>query len=194
MKKKPPKSLMMLERLFPGFTEDNSEQDTQRQPIWYWVQKSPGFTVQQQPDSYQSNLCWRDWTLQLRRRPPPFSTPSTNQRNPQLGHTCKKQPSLQLIQCSTQYKDTAAQPSRSQQCQKLNRVGSPPSTMTTPNQQLPRKSRLSAPEFQRQLSFLSDRTRLRRKKHTLHTNGAWQQVTRIEDLCHTRVSHKWLCH
>ena len=24
--------------------------------------------------------------------------------------------------------------------------------------------------------------------------GAWQQVTRIEDLCHAQVSHKWLYH
>ena len=24
--------------------------------------------------------------------------------------------------------------------------------------------------------------------------GAWQQVTRIEDLCHAQVSHKWLNH
>ena len=24
--------------------------------------------------------------------------------------------------------------------------------------------------------------------------GAWQQVTRVEDLCHVQVSHKWLYH
>ena len=46
----------------------------------------------------------------------------------------------------------------------------------------PRISRLSAPQPQAQLSRLSDRTRLRRLKHTLHTNGAWQLVTKIEDL------------
>ena len=34
-------------------------------------------------------------------------------------------------------------------------------------------------------------TRLRSLKDTLHSKGAWQQVTRIEDLCHTQVSHKW---
>ena len=45
-----------------------------------------------------------------------------------------------------------------------------------------RKSHLSAP----QLSLLSDRTRLRRLKHA---KGAWQQVPRIEDPCHTHVSH-----
>ena len=58
----------------------------------------------------------------------------------------------------------------------------------------PRKSRLSAPQLQAQLSRLSDRTRFRRLKNTLLSKGAWQQVTRIEDLCHTHVSHKWLHH
>ena len=58
----------------------------------------------------------------------------------------------------------------------------------------PRKSRLSAPQLQAQLSRLTDRTRLRRLKSTFLSKGAWQQVTRIEDLCHTRVSHKWLYH
>ena len=57
----------------------------------------------------------------------------------------------------------------------------------------PRKSRLSAPQLQAQLSLLSDRTRLQRLKHTLHTNGAWQ-VTRIEELCHAHVSHESLHH
>ena len=57
-----------------------------------------------------------------------------------------------------------------------------------------RKKRLSAPQLQAQLARLSDRTRLRRLKDTLHSKGAWQQVTRIEDLCHTHVSHKWLYH
>ena len=59
----------------------------------------------------------------------------------------------------------------------------------------PRKSLgLSASQLQAQLSRLNDRTRLRRLKNTLLSRGAWQQVTRIEDLCHTRVSHKWLYH
>ena len=31
-------------------------------------------------------------------------------------------------------------------------------------------------------------------KDTLLSQGAWQQVTRIEDLCHAQVSHKWLYH
>ena len=56
----------------------------------------------------------------------------------------------------------------------------------------PRKSRLGAPQLQAQLSRLTDRTPLRRLKSTLLSNGAWQQVTRIEDLCHT--SQKWLYH
>ena len=45
-----------------------------------------------------------------------------------------------------------------------------------------RKSRLSGPQLQAQLSRLTDRTRLRRLKDTLLSKGAWQQVTRIEGL------------
>ena len=56
------------------------------------------------------------------------------------------------------------------------------------------KIRFSAPQLQAQLSRLTDGTRLRRLKNTLLSKGAWQQVTRIEDLCHTHVSHKWLYH
>ena len=37
---------------------------------------------------------------------------------------------------------------------------------------------------------MCDRTRLRHLKNTLYSKGAWQQVTRIEDLCHMHVSHK----
>ena len=58
----------------------------------------------------------------------------------------------------------------------------------------PRKSRPSAPQLQAQLSRLTDRIRLGRLKDTLFSKGAWQQVTRIEDLCHAQVSHKWLYH
>ena len=58
----------------------------------------------------------------------------------------------------------------------------------------PRKGQLSAPQLQAQLSRLTDRTRLRRLKDTLLSKGAWQQVTRIEDLCHAQVSHRWLFH
>ena len=55
-----------------------------------------------------------------------------------------------------------------------------------------RKSRLSAPQLQAKLSQL---TRLKRLKNTLFSKGAWQQVTRIEDLCHTRTfPNKWLFH
>ena len=46
----------------------------------------------------------------------------------------------------------------------------------------PRKGRLSAPQLQAQLSRLTDRSRLRCLKDTLFSKGAWQQVTRIEDL------------
>ena len=56
------------------------------------------------------------------------------------------------------------------------------------------KSRHSAPQLQAQLSRPTDRTRLRRLKNALLSRGAWQQVTRIEDLCHAQVSHEWLYH
>ena len=52
----------------------------------------------------------------------------------------------------------------------------------------------SGPQLQAQLSRLSDWTRLRRLKNTLLSKGAWQQVVRIQDLCRTHVSHKWLHH
>ena len=57
----------------------------------------------------------------------------------------------------------------------------------------PRKSRVSAPKLQAQLSR-TDRTPLRRLKSTLLSKGAWQRVTRTEDLCHTHVSPKCLYH
>ena len=57
----------------------------------------------------------------------------------------------------------------------------------------PRKSRLSAPQLQAQLSRLSDRTRLRRQKSALLSKDALQ-ITRIEDLCRRQVSHKRLYH
>ena len=56
----------------------------------------------------------------------------------------------------------------------------------------PWKSRLSGPQFQAYLSRLPDRSRLRRLKDTFQTKGAWQQVTRIEDLRHAQVSHELL--
>ena len=41
---------------------------------------------------------------------------------------------------------------------------------------------------------MTDRTRRRRLKSTLFSKGAWQQVPRIEHLCHTHVSHMWFYH
>ena len=57
-----------------------------------------------------------------------------------------------------------------------------------------RRQRLNAPQLQAQLSRLSDRTRLRHLKNNLQAKGAWQQMTRIVDLCHAQVSHKCLFH
>ena len=58
-----------------------------------------------------------------------------------------------------------------------------------------RKSRRSAHQSsKRSFPCHLTETRLRRLKHLLHTKGAWQQVTRIEYLCHTQVSRKRLHH
>ena len=53
------------------------------------------------------------------------------------------------------------------------------------------KTRLGAPQLQAQLSRLTDRTRLRRLKNTLLSQGAWQQVTESKT-CATRRSPTWL--
>ena len=58
----------------------------------------------------------------------------------------------------------------------------------------PQKSRLRSPQFQARPSRVTGRTRLSRLKNTLLSTGAWQQVARIEEMCHTQVSHKWLYH
>ena len=49
----------------------------------------------------------------------------------------------------------------------------------------------NAPQLQAQHSRLSDRIRLRRLKGAHYSQ---EQLTRIEDLCHTHVSHNWFCH
>ena len=55
-----------------------------------------------------------------------------------------------------------------------------------------RRRRLNALQLKTQVSRLSDRTKLRRLKHSLQAKRKWQQVVWIEDLCNTHVSHKWL--
>ena len=90
-----------------------------------------------------------------------------------------------------------APPSRTQQCQRLNKTASNRRMMmmmmmiimTTKN------SPSLHPEKPAQCSAalaVVCRTRLRRLKDTLRSKGAWQQVTRIDDLCHTHVSPTWL--
>ena len=58
----------------------------------------------------------------------------------------------------------------------------------------PRKSQLSAPQLQGQLSRLIDRTRLRWLKSTLLSKGAWQASDKNRRPCHTQASHNWLYH
>ena len=67
----------------------------------------------------------------------------------------------------------------------------PTRTTMTWTSQRSQKSHLSGPQLQAQLSRLTDLSRLRRLKDTLLSKGAWQQVIRIEDLCHAQVCHKW---
>ena len=56
----------------------------------------------------------------------------------------------------------------------------------------PRRGRLSAPSTTFPIVRRNPIAALQ-KKHLL-AKGTWQQVTRIDDLCHTHVSHKcWLC-
>ena len=57
-----------------------------------------------------------------------------------------------------------------------------------------RGDRLSAPQPQAKLPWLTDRTRLLRSKGTLQAKDAWQQVVRNKDLCDMHVTHKWLFH
>ena len=52
----------------------------------------------------------------------------------------------------------------------------------------PRKSRLSAPQLQAQLSRFSDRTRLRSLKNTLHSEGCVAASGENRRLCHAHVS------
>ena len=51
-----------------------------------------------------------------------------------------------------------------------------------------RRGPLNAPQLQAQLSLSSDRPGLRRLEDTLQPTETWQQVARIEDLCHTHLA------
>ena len=109
---------------------------------------------------------------------------------------CKRQPRQPTHPGSKQLKGTMVQSSPIQQCQKMNRTALPHRMMMmTPNTPVLHTEKGSSAHhsLQAQLSRLSDRTRLRRVKNTLHTKGAWQQVSRVEDLCHTHVSHLDAC-
>ena len=57
-----------------------------------------------------------------------------------------------------------------------------------------RGERISAPQLQRELSVLADKTKARGLLNTLQQQGAWPQVDRLTDLRHKDVSHKWMRH
>ena len=141
-----------LERFFPGYSEDSSEQatlSTSQSGIGYKRARDfarpahLGALIAATPRILDmvrgaatagllpgQPLLARPDTL-IETATPALLDALTTQRNPQLGCTCKKKPKLQLMRGSKRYKDTVAQPSRYQQSQKLNRVPSPPGTMTT---------------------------------------------------------------
>ena len=115
----------------------------------------------------------------MRWPPPPSSTPLTTLRTPQPGFSNKTQPKQQTTHGSKQQRETAAQLSRTQLRQKSNRVASHPNTTTTTlNPHLLPEKAGSAHHSSKRIS----------------SKGAWQQVTPIDDVCHTHVSHKWLYH
>ena len=106
----------------------------------------------------------------------------------QPSRTYKKQPRQQTRRRSNLYMVTTAQQSRTQRLQISNRMNSTRTTETKSLLSQFDKGRLGAPQLQAQLSWLSDRTRLRRLKNTQVTKGVWRQVARFEDLCHTHMS------
>ena len=92
---------------------------------------------------------------------------------------------------SRQSKDTAAQPSQTQQCQKSSRVAPPHRTMLStqnPTFAPPRRGRPSAPQL-----HLSDRTRLRRFSHTLLTKGAWRGSVSLACLSQVAIPPRHVC-
>jgi len=54
--------------------------------------------------------------------------------------------------------------------------------------------RINSAHLQRELSILSDATKLRRLISKLERQGAWKQKERINELRHKDVSHSWLYH
>jgi hypothetical protein len=57
-----------------------------------------------------------------------------------------------------------------------------------------RARRASAPQLQRELSVLVDKTKARRLEVTLRLQGAWHQFHRFTELRNKDVSHRWLHH
>ena len=57
-----------------------------------------------------------------------------------------------------------------------------------------RSAKLSAPQLQRELSMLVDRTKARRLEASLQSQGAWHQLDRLKGLRHKEVSQRWLHH
>ena len=100
----------------------------------------------------------------------------------------RRRPRQQTNLDSKQSEDCREQTSQTRQSHPSN-IPDPPlkmKTVMTWTSQRP-ESPLSAPQLQTQLSRHTDRTRLRRLKNTLLSKGAWQLVTRIEDLCHVAL-------
>ena len=192
------------ERLFPGFTEDSSERHA--------AQANPGqdatargtLRVQHTLEHSLQRAVMQDAVTAGLLPKQPFETSlaavidtastyleaSMTKTELRPSYTFRKRPRRQTMHGNEQSRGTTGQPSRTQ----LSEIEHSRSLLPDDDEDDldfspgPRKSRLSAPQLQAQLSRLSDRTRPRRPKNTLLSKGAWQQVARIQDFCASRTS------
>ena len=179
-----------LERLFPGFTEDRSEQATHSAgqsatgykrardisaPAHLGALKAAKPHIQAMiHDAVMAGLLPKH-PLETRfavEPPPPATKPSMTKTELRPSSTFKKRPRWQMRRGSKQLTDTMGSRSK---------PDSVPSSASQDEDSddmdfsAPRRSRLSAPQLQAQLSRLFDRTRQKRLKNTLHSKGTWHE-------------------
>ena len=138
--------------------------------------------AQQHPDSCQNNFCQRDWTPKLRQPPLPSSAPLTTLRTPQPGSPAKSSPSSRRGEC----RDIRAKPPQVKQSGLTSLHDSEPTFAPL------RRGRLSAPQFQAQLSRLNPTTTF--EKHSAHQRSVTARDKDRGFMCRTHVSHKWRHH
>ena len=147
-----------LERLFPGFTEHSTEQGA-----------ATGGLLPEQPLSARLDALVEAAAAAFHDSENPIARLYLQMQTKQQSW----QQTVQGHNCPTTTNSTIPE---SEQSGVASQHGDDDSEPTLAP---PRKSWLSAPQLQAQLSRLTDRTRLRRLKGTLLIKGAWQQVTRI---------------